>query len=146
MEVDCVFVEVGRGEVGASAEPPCEKFSGGGGNFKVAVVGVGGGCMWVSRVDNEAESGCVEREAAVLVFGKRNGCVVCAHLFHCCGGKSAVDVDAYERRWTREYARFALPWVFVSASSAAVISSCSPQTNSAILWRIVDMMALRPGY
>ena len=62
VEVDCVFfVEVGRGEVGASAEPPCKKLSRGGGNFKVAVVGVGGGCMWVSRVDNEAESDCVER-------------------------------------------------------------------------------------
>ena len=62
MEVDCVFfVEVGRGEVGASAEPPCEKFSRGRGYFKVTVVGVGGGCLWVSGVDNEAESDCLER-------------------------------------------------------------------------------------
>ena len=113
VEVDCVFfVEVGRGEIGASAEPPCKKFSRGGGNFKVAVVGVGGGCVWVSGVNDEAETGCVEGEATILVFGERNGCVVCAHLFHCCGGKSAVDegdIDACffengRRCWAGKYA------------------------------------------
>ena len=87
VEVDCVFfVEVGRGEVGASAEPPCEELSGGRGYFKVAVIGVNSRCMWVSGVDDEADSGCVEGEAAVLVFRERNGGVVRAHLFHCCGG------------------------------------------------------------
>ena len=87
VEVDCVFfVEVGRGEVGASAEPPCEELSGGRGYFKVAVVGVNSRCVWVSGVDDEADSGCVEGEAAVLAFRERNGGVVRAHLFHCCGG------------------------------------------------------------
>ena len=109
VEVDCVFfIEAGRGDVGAS---PCKKFSGGGGNFKVAVVGVGGECVWVSG-DDEAESGCIEGEVAILVFRERNGCVVCAHLFHCCGGKSAADegdVNAcfFEnggRRWAGKYA------------------------------------------
>jgi hypothetical protein len=148
------FVDVGRGEVGASAEPPCEEFSGGRGYFKVVLVGLGDGCMWVSGVDDKAESGCVEGEAAILVFGERNGCMVCAHLFHCCGGRvpwmremstpgfsRMVEDVGLENTHATSRACHASSWKCEAGSStlsAAMISSCSLQTKPAAILSVAD--------
>ena len=94
-KVGCV--EVGGGEVGDGAEPPCEDGGCRGGlvgrcegrveDFKVAVVGVDGGDARVVGVDDDTKAGCENREGGVDMF---EGCVGGAHLFDGSGGEDAT--------------------------------------------------------
>ncbi len=95
VEVDGVLVEeVGRGEVGAAAEPPGVGGAVGVGGFEVAVVEVHGRGHGVVRVQDHAEAGGEELEALDVRVQRL---VVDAHLLDRGAGQAAVHdggVDA----------------------------------------------------
>lgn len=91
VEMDGIgFVEVGRGEVGSTAKPPCFRFPRHVGifNLKVPVIQVDGGHVRVPGVDDDAEAGCEEWDGARWFRQTR---VVRQHRFLRLGWEFTVD-------------------------------------------------------